>query len=83
MHGTKVNLSVTIQPGQSGGTAPGATVFFTTDAGTLSSRLVTTDANGNAPVTLTLPNGAATVHITAEGPYGLGHPVATFMETSQ
>ena len=81
--GTKLNLSVTLQPGQSGGTAPGATVFFTTDAGTLSSRLATTDANGNAPVTLTLPNGAATVHITAEGPYGLGHPVATFTETSQ
>jgi hypothetical protein len=83
MRGTKLNLSVTLQPGQSGGTASGATVFFTTDAGTLSSRLVTTDANGNAPVTLTLPNGAATVHITAEGPYGLGHPVATFAETSQ
>ncbi|HWZ82829.1 MAG TPA: glycoside hydrolase family 44 protein [Terriglobales bacterium] len=82
-HGTTLNLSVTLQPGQSGGTASGATVFFTTDAGTLSNRLVTTDFSGKAAVTLTLPGTAATVHVIAEGPFGLGHPIATFTETSQ
>ncbi len=82
-HGTTLTLSVILQPGQSGGTAAGATVFFTTDAGTLSSRLVTTDSSGKAPVTLTLPANPGTVHVTAEGPFGLGHPVVTFTETSQ
>jgi len=82
-HGTTVNLSVTLQPGQSGGTASGGTVFFTTDAGTLSSRLVTTDSSGKAPVTLTLPANPGTVHVTAEGPFGLGHPRVTFTETAQ
>lgn len=82
--GTKLNLSVTLTPGQSGGTSgTGADILFTTDAGTLSSRMVTTDATGNAAVVLTLPGGPGTVHVTAEGPYGLGHPVATFTETSQ
>ena len=81
--GTKLNLSVTIQPGQSGGTAPGATILFTTDAGTLSSRTVTTDGSGNAPVVLTLPASSGTVHVTAEGPFGLGHPEVTFTETAQ
>ena len=81
--GTTLNLSVTLQPGQSGGTASGATVFFTTDSGSLSSRLVTTDSSGKAPVTLTLPANAGTVHVTAEGPFGLGHPVVTFTETAQ
>ena len=83
MHGTTLNLSVTLQPGQSGGSAPGATVLFTTDAGTLSARLVTTDSSGKAPVVLTLPANPGTVHVTAEGPFGLGHPVVTFTETSQ
>jgi len=82
-HGTNLNLKVTLNPGSSGGSAAGATVFFTTDAGTLSNRLVTTDANGNAPVILTLPQNTGTVHITAEGPYGLGHPDVVFTETSQ
>jgi hypothetical protein len=53
------------------------------DSGTLSSRMVTTDASGNAAVVLTLPGSAGTVHVTAEGPFGLGHPVVTFTETSQ
>jgi Glycoside hydrolase family 44 len=83
-HGTNLTLSVTLQPGQSGGSSPaGATVLFTTDAGTLSSRMVTTDGSGNAAVTLTLPGSAGTVHVTAEGPFGLGHPEVTFIETSQ
>jgi len=82
-HGTTLNLSVTLNPGSSGGSAPGATVFFTTDAGSLSSRLVTTDGSGNAAVVLTLPQSTGTVHVTAEGPYGLGHPDVVFTETSQ
>jgi hypothetical protein len=82
-HGTTLSLSVTLQPGQSGGSAAGATVLFTTDAGTVSTRLVTTDSSGKAAVTLTLPQTAGTVHVTAEGPFGLGHPVAAFTETSR
>jgi Glycoside hydrolase family 44 len=81
--GSMLNLSVALSPGQSGGTSTGATVFFTTDGGSLSSRIVTTDSSGNAGVVLTLPGTAGTVHVTAEGPYGLGHPVATFTETAQ
>jgi hypothetical protein len=81
--GSTLNLSVALSPGQSGGTSTGATVFFTTDAGSLSSRIVTTDSSGNASVVLTLPGAAGTVHVTAEGPYGVGHPGATFTETAQ
>jgi hypothetical protein len=80
--GTPLNLSVTLNPGQSGGSAAGGTIFFSTSAGTLSSQIVTTDSNGNAPVVLTLPSNPGTVHVTAEGPYGLGHPVVTFTETA-
>ena len=79
--GSTLNLSVTLNAGSSGGSATGATVFFTTDAGSLSSRLVTTDSSGNASVVLTLPENAGTVHVTAEGPYGLGHPEVVFTET--
>ncbi len=83
-HGTTLNLSVTLAPGSSGGTSgTGATILFTTDSGTLSNRIVTTDASGNAAVVLTLPGSPGTVHVTAEGPFGLGHPVVTFTETAQ
>jgi len=82
--GTTLNLSVNLAQGNSGGTSgTGADILFTSDAGTLSSRLVTTDASGNAAVVLTLPGTAGAVHVTAEAPYGLGHPVATFTETAQ
>ncbi len=81
--GTQLNLSVTLKPGRSGGSAPGATILFTTDAGSLSGRMVTTDASGNAPVVLTLPQNPGTVHVKAEGPFGLGHPAVTFTETAQ
>jgi hypothetical protein len=40
-------------------------------------------SSGNAAVVLTLPGNAGTVHVTAEGPFGLGHPVVTFTETVQ
>ena len=81
--GSKLNLSVTLNPGKSGGSASGATVLFTTEKGTLSSRMVTTDASGTAPVVLTLPSDPGTFHVTAEAPFGLGHAVATFTETSE
>jgi hypothetical protein len=94
--GTKVNLSVTLVPGQSGGTAAGASVFFTTGAGSLTNVQVgtekvftgtkviaVTDGSGLANVTLKLPGAAQQVQVTAEGPFGLGHPVVTFTETAQ
>jgi hypothetical protein len=80
--GGSLTLTATLAPGSSGGTATGASIFFTTSAGTLSSRIVTTDVSGKASVVLTLPAGTGIVHITVEGPYGLGHPLATFTETS-
>jgi len=81
--GSQLNLSVTLNPGKSGGSAPGATILFSTDAGSLSNRLVTTDDSGNAPVVLTLPSKAGTVHVTAEAPFGLGHALARFTETAE
>ena len=81
--GSKLNLSVTLNPGQSGGSASGGTILFTASAGSLSSRVVTTDSSGKAAVVLTLPAAAGIVHVTAEGQYPLGHPVVTFTETAQ
>jgi hypothetical protein len=75
-----LTLSVTLNPGQSGATPGGASILFTTDGGTVSSRIVATDGSGNASVTLTLPATPGTVHIRAEGPFALGHPVAMFTE---
>lgn len=92
-HGTTlpVNLSVTLSPGSSGGTATGASVLFTITSatgGSLSNVLVgsekaftgtrviaVTNSSGVASVTLTLPATAGPVTVHAEGPYGLGHPV--------
>ena len=92
-HGTTlpVNLSVTLTPGSSGGTAAGASVLFTITSatgGSLSNVLVgseqvftgtkvvaVTNSSGVASVTLTLPVTTGPVTIHAEGPYGLGHPV--------
>jgi hypothetical protein len=81
--GSQLTLSVTLNPGQSGGSASGGTVFFTATAGTLSNRIVTTDSTGKASVVLTLPSTTGTVHVTAEGQYALGHPLVTFTETAQ
>jgi len=81
--GSKLNLSVMLNPGQSGGSAAGGTVFFATSAGTLSSQIVTTDSTGKASVILTLPASPGTVHVKAEGQYALGHPVVIFTETAQ
>jgi hypothetical protein len=83
-------LKVTLSSGQSGGTATGATILFSTSAGSLSNGttsgakiMAVTDNAGAASVTLTLPSTSQLVTITAEGPYGLGHPEVTFTETSQ
>jgi Glycoside hydrolase family 44 len=81
--GSQLTLSVTLIPGQSGGSAGGGTVLFTTNAGSLASRTVTTDSTGKASVVLTLPSTAGSVRVTAEGQYALGHPSATFTETAQ
>jgi hypothetical protein len=82
--GGTLNLSVTLAPGKSGGTSgAGADILFTTSAGTLSNRIVTTNSSGVAAVVLTLPQNAGQVQVTAEGPWGLGHPVANFTETAQ
>ena len=81
--GTNIVLGVILAPGQSGGSSNAANIFFTTSAGTLSAREVTTNSFGAASVTLTLPSTPGTVTITAEGQYGLGHPVATFTATAQ
>ena len=73
--------------------ASGASVLFTVDGGSLSGgvypatsglrQIAKADANGVASVQLTLPAAGAVVHVTAEGPYGLGHPVIQFTETVQ
>jgi hypothetical protein len=84
-------LTVTLTPGQSGGTNTGASVLFTASAGSLSNGtssgakvIAVTNSSGVASVTLTLPVSPGPVTVTAEGPYGLGHPVApTFTETAQ
>jgi Glycoside hydrolase family 44 len=88
-------LTVTLAPGSSGGTAAGASVFFTTSAGSLtnvqvgsekifsgSKVIAVTDGSGVAKVTLTLPGAPGPVTVTAEGSYGLGHPTVTFNETA-
>jgi len=93
-----INLSVTLSPGSSGGTAAGASVFFTTSAGSLtnvasgngekiftgSKVIAVTNSSGVASVTLTLPATKGPMTITADGPYGLGHPTpaAPFDETA-
>jgi len=84
------NLTVTLAPGASGGTATGAPIFFSTNAGSLTysgttaTRLIVpTNSSGEASVTLTLPNAPGAVNVSAEGPYGLGHPVVSFVETAQ
>ena len=92
-----VNLSVTLSPGQSGGGASGASVFFTTTAGSLqnvqvgseqvftgSKVIAVTNSSGVASVKVTLPGTSGTqVQITAEGQYALGHPTVIFTEMAQ
>ena len=83
-------LAVTLTPGESGGVASGASILFTTSAGTLSNGTTTgskviavTNSSGVASVTLTLPSTAQTVSVQAEAPYALGNAIASFTETAQ
>jgi len=74
--------------------AAGSSVLFTVDAGSLSGgvypatsglrQIAKANPYGVASVQLTLPTTAGTVvHVTAEGPYGLGHPAIQFTESVQ
>ncbi len=87
--GSTLTLSVTLNPGQSGGSATGAGILFTTSAGTLSngtisgsSVIATTNSSGVASVTLTLPATAGNVTVTAQDQFALGGASATFTETA-
>ena len=82
-------LTVTLAPGQSGGAAAGASILFTTTAGSLSngttsgtSVIAVTNGSGVASVTLTLPGSAGPVQVTAQAPLALGGTVANFAETA-
>jgi len=81
--GSKINLTATFVPGASGASAGGVDLLFTTSAGTLNSRILRTSSNGNATVTLTLPNSPGKVTVTAVGPVFWGTPLATFTATAQ
>jgi hypothetical protein len=83
-------LTVTLNPGQSGGAAAGASIFFTTSAGSLSngtnsgsSVIAVTNSSGVASVTLTLPATAQQVHVQAQAPIALGAAVTSFTEMAQ
>ncbi len=83
-------LTVTLNPGQSGGVATGASILFTTNAGSLSngttsgtSVIAVTNSSGVASVTLTLPATAQQVNVQAQAPYALGGSVTSFTETAQ
>jgi len=83
-------LAVTLNPGQSGGVAAGASILFTTNAGTLSNGttsgakvIAVTNSSGIASVTLTLPASAQAVEVQAQAPYALGNAVANFTETAE
>jgi hypothetical protein len=81
--GSILTVSVTLAPGQSGGTGSGASILFTADAGSLPNRIVLTSNTSQASTQITLPSTPGVVHVTAEGPIPLGHPVATFTLTAQ
>lgn len=85
-----VPLTVTLNPGQSGGVATGASILFTTSAGSLTngsksgtSVIAVTNSSGLASVTLTLPASTGNVTVQAQAPIALGAAVAHFTETSQ
>ena len=82
-------LTVTLTPGQSGGSAGGAGILFTTSAGTLSngttngtSVIAQTNSSGTASVTLTLPSSQGTVTVTAQDQFAIGGALVTFTETA-
>jgi len=84
------SLTITLSPGQSGGAAAGASIFFTASEGTLSNGtasgsgvIAVTNSSGVASVTLTLPPAAGGVTVQAQAPIALGGAVANFTETAQ
>jgi hypothetical protein len=81
--GKTLNLTATFVPGSSGATAGNVSILFTTSAGSLSSRVVRTNASGAAEVTLTLPSTAGKVTVTAQEPIPWGGEKVTFTETTQ
>jgi len=83
-------LTVTLSAGNSGGTASGASILFSTSAGSLSNGtttgskvIVVTNSSGVASVTLTLPGTAQNVQVQAAAPFALGNATVTFNETAQ
>jgi hypothetical protein len=84
-----VPLTVTVSPGQSGGSASGAGILFTTSAGTLSngtssgsSVIAVTNSAGTASVTLNLPSTKGTVTVIAQDQFAIGGASVTFTETA-
>jgi hypothetical protein len=82
-------LTVTLSLDQAGGSASGASILFTTSAGTLSngvnsgsSVIATTNSSGTASVTLTLPSTKGTVTVTAQDQFALGGATVTFTEAA-
>ena len=83
-------LTVTLSPGQSGGSANGAGILFTASAGTLSngttsgtSVIALTNSSGVASVTLTLPSSPGTVTVTAQDQFALGGTSVSFTATAK
>ena len=81
-------LTVTLAPGQSGGSGSGAGILFIASAGTLSngttngtSVIAQTNSAGTASVTLTLPS-QGTVTVTAQDQFALGGASVKFTETA-
>jgi hypothetical protein len=82
-------LTVTLSPGQSGGSSTGAGILFTTSARTLfngttsgSSVIAQTDSSGVASVTLTLPPAKGAVTVSAQDMFAVGGASVSFTETA-
>jgi len=82
-------LSVALTSVPSGFTTTGASVLFTTLAGSLSNGttsgtavIAQADSSGNASVTLTLPSSKGPVTVTAQDQFALGGASVTFTETA-
>jgi hypothetical protein len=82
-------LTVTLSSVPSGFSATGASILFTTSAGTLSNGatsgskvIATTNSSGVASVTLTLPSTVGAVTVTAQDQFALGGASVTFTETA-
>jgi hypothetical protein len=83
------SLTVTLDPGLSGLGKSGASILFSTSAGTLadgkrtgSKVIATTNSSGVATVTLKLPATTGSVTVTAQDQFALGGASVTFAETA-